>query len=270
MPLSEHVPARAVAVLASMLLTGAAAPAHAQAPLRVRAYDNVHIRVTDPAKAADWYVAALGARMSTPPTAGTAQVVFGEVVVTIVQGKTVEPSLGTLIDHIGLSYANLDAAVKQAAAAGATVTAEPRESPGIFRYAYVEDPWGVRIEMVEDRERLGFHHVHVRVADPAATLAWYARHLGGTPDKLRGRLDGVRFGGVWLFAMSSGADRPGPPTAVQLVAFGVEDVDAGLKSLAADGVPTTAEARSLPALRYGFVQDPNGIRVELVRRTLAP
>lgn len=261
---------RRVVAAASLLLLSAAVPARAQSAFRVRAYDNVHIRVTDPAKAADWYVSALGARLSTPPAAGTAQVVFGDVVVTIVQGKTIEPSRGTLIDHIGLSYSDLDAAVKKAEAAGATVTAAPRESPGIFRYAYIEDPWSVRIEMVEDRERLGFHHVHVRVADPAATLAWYAQHLGGTPAKLRGQLDGVRFGGVWLFAMSSGADRPSPPTAVQLVAFGVDDVDAGLKLLAADGVPTTAEARSLPALRYGFVQDPNGIRVELVRRTQAP
>ena len=30
-------------------------------------YDNLHIRVLDPEKAASWYVSALGAKVSTPP-----------------------------------------------------------------------------------------------------------------------------------------------------------------------------------------------------------
>ena len=30
------------------------------------------------------------------------------------------------------------------------------------------------------------------------------------------------------------------------------------------------EPKDLPALRYAFVQDPNGIRVELVKRNLKP
>jgi predicted enzyme related to lactoylglutathione lyase len=50
----------------------------------------------------------------------------------------------------------------------------------------------------------------------------------------------------------------------------VDDVDAALKGLNANGVKTAAEARELPALRYAFVQDPNGIRVELVKRKIKP
>src|SRR5207344_2280892 len=107
------------------------------------------------------------------PAPGTAQVTFGPNVITIVKGETAQPSAGTLIDHIGLSYRDLVAAVSKAEAAGAIVTSPPRESPGIFRYAYIQDPWGVRIEMVEDTERLGFHHVHLRVKNPDATLTWF-------------------------------------------------------------------------------------------------
>ena len=128
----------------------------------------------------------------------------------------------------------------------------------------------MRIEMVEDNERLGFHHVHLRVKDPGATLAWYQQNFGGEAAKLRGKLDGVRFNGVWLFAMSSGADTLAAPTAIQLVALRFNDVDATLKALNARGVSTAAEPRELPALRYAFVQDPNGIRVELVNRKLKP
>ena len=250
-------------------LTAAAAGA-AEPATRAIDYDNVHIRVADPAKAAAWYVSALGATLSNPPTPATAQVTFGANVITITKGDSVQTSAGTLIDHIGLSFRNLDAAVKTAEAAGAKVTTTPRESPGIFKYAYIEDPWGVRIEMVEDAEHLGFHHVHLRVKDPEATLAWYQQAFGGERAKLRGKVDGVRVNGVWLFAMSSGADAPPPPTAILLVAFRVNDVDAALKSLNANGIKTASEARDLPALRYAFVQDPNGIRVEVVKRNVKP
>lgn len=248
-----------------------AAPAIATEPAaRAVAYDNVHIRVLDPVMAAEWYVSALGAKPSESPAPGTAQVTFGPNVITITKGDNTQPSMGTLIDHIGLSYRDLDAAVKRAEAAGANVTSPPRESPGIFRYAYIEDPWGVRIEMVEDAERIGFHHVHLRVKDPDATLTWYQQKFGGDRTKLRGRVDGVRFDGVWLFAMSSGADLPLPAAAIQLVAFRVDDVDAGMKGLTAAGVKFTSEPRTLPALRYAFVEDPNGIRVELVKERRPP
>jgi len=248
----------------------AAASGAAEPLTRVTDYDNVHIRVLDPEKAANWYVSALGATMSTPPAPGTAQVTFGANVITITKGSSVETSAGTLIDHIGLSFRDLDAAVRTAEAAGATVTTTPRESPGIFKYAYIEDPWGVRIEMVEDNERLGFHHVHLRVKDPAATLAWYQQKLGGEAAKLAGKLDGVRFNGVWLFAMTSGAEAPAPAAAITLVELRLTGVDATLKALNASGVTTAAEPRDLPALKYAFVQDPNGIRVELVNRKIKP
>ena len=250
--------------------TVAAASSAAEPATRATDYDNVHIRVLDPDKAASWYVSALGATLSNPPAPGTAQVTFGANVITITKGTAVQTSAGTLIDHIGLSFKDLDAAVRTAEAAGAKVTTTPRESPGIFRYAYIEDPWGVRIEMVEDAEHLGFHHVHLRVKDPDATLAWYQQQFGGERTKLRGKVDGVRFNGVWVFAMSSGADTPAPPTAILLVALRVNDVDAALQGLNAAGVKTAAEPRDLPALRYAFVQDPNGIRVELVKRNVKP
>ena len=261
---------RRICVSLGLAFVAIAAASSAEPVTHAIDYDNVHIRVLDPEKAASWYVSALGAKLSTPPAPGTAQVTFGANVITITKGSSVQTSEGTLIDHIGLSFSDLDAAVKTAAAAGAKVTTPVSESPGVFRYAYIEDPWGVRIEMVEDAEHLGFHHVHLRVRDPEATLAWYQQQFGGERSKLRGKVDGVRFNGVWLFAMSSGADAPAPPTAILLVALRVNDVDATLKALNAAGVQTAAEPRDLPALRYAFIQDPNGIRVEIVKRILTP
>lgn len=245
-------------------------PAVAQTRVKATGFDNIHIRALDPAKAADWYVAALGARPSEPPAPGTAQVTFGEQVMTITKGSAIEPSMGTAIDHFGLSFADIDVAVKRAEAAGATVSTSPRESPGFFRYAYIVDPWGTRIELVEDQDRLGFHHVHLRGTDPDGTLAWFEQQLGGERGKLRGKLDGVRFGGVWLFVMSSGADAPPASTAIQVVAVRVDDVDASAKALTEAGVKLLTEPRTLPALTYAFFEGPNRIRVETVKRLKTP
>lgn len=244
--------------------------ADAEPSTRPIAYDNVHIRVADPAQAAEWYVRALGARLSEAPTPATAQVAFGAQAITITKGDSTTPSTGTLIDHIGLSFRDLDAAVRTAETAGAKVTSKPQMSPGIFRYAYIEDPWGVRIEMVEDPQQLGFHHVHLRVKDPAATLTWFEQHLGGERTKLYGKLDGMRYNGVWLFAMSSGEAPPPPPTAILLVAFRFDDADAAFRALTGHGVKPSAELRDLPILRYGFVEGPEGLRVEVVKRHKQP
>ena len=58
-------------------LTLAAAIGAAEPSTRATDYDNVHIRVLDPDKAAAWYVSALGASLSKPPAPGTAQVKIG-------------------------------------------------------------------------------------------------------------------------------------------------------------------------------------------------
>src|SRR5438105_15348544 len=110
---------RTIALSLGLALAAAGTARAADQAVRATDYDNVHIRVLDPEKAAAWYVSALGATASKPPAEGTAQVTFGSNVITITKGPSVVPSAGTLIDHIGLSYSDLDAAVKKAEAAGA-------------------------------------------------------------------------------------------------------------------------------------------------------
>lgn len=231
-------------------------------------YDNVHIRVLDPDKAAAWYVAHLGAQADTAPAPGTAQVRFGRTRITIVKTDKIEPSQGSVIDHIGLSYPDIEAKMPDFVAGGAKVITTPRMSPGIFKYGYIEDPWGVKIEIVEDVDKLGFHHVHLRVKDPAATLAWFQERFGGERAQLRGKVDGLRFGGVWLFAAASGDESVAPSAtrSIMNVALHVPKVDEATAALKAGGAKVVTEPRTLGVLRYAFVEDPNGVRVEIIRR----
>jgi catechol 2,3-dioxygenase-like lactoylglutathione lyase family enzyme len=60
-----------------------------------------------------------------------------------------------------------------------------REAPGLFKLAFVQDPFGIKLELVEDAELLGFHHIHLRVPDPEAALAWYVQMFGGERWRLR-------------------------------------------------------------------------------------
>ena len=96
--------------------------------------------------------------------------------------------------------ADLDTTVRNLVADGAKLVTPAREVAGLFKLAFVEDPWGVRIEVVQDAEKLGLHHVHLRAPDPAAALAWYVDKFGGRVSKLKNMIDGVNYGGVWILA----------------------------------------------------------------------
>ncbi len=227
------------------------------------AYHNVHLRVADPAKATEWYIKYLGATKTPPPYS----VAFGKTVIAFVATKTQNPSTGSVIDHIGISYPNLAEKMKEFEAGGAKIVQPMQMAAGLFNYGYIEDPWGVKIEVVQDPDQLGFHHVHLRVKDPQATLKWFEDMLGGTRSKLGGRIDGLRYSGVWLLAAGAGNDNPVPSAdrAIQNLAFQVADVDASMTALKEKQVKAVVEPRSLGDLRYGFIEDPNGVRIEIIK-----
>jgi catechol 2,3-dioxygenase-like lactoylglutathione lyase family enzyme len=226
------------------------------------AFHNVHIRVPDPAKAGEWYVKYAGATAGRAPQL----VFFGKTLIEFVKDEAAQPSVGSVIDHIGLSYADLDAKMKDFAAGGAKVLNPVRDVPNLFKVAFVEDLWGTKIEVVQDAEQLGFHHVHLRVVDPSATLAWYQNMLGGQRGQLKGRIDGLNYGGVWLLAASSGGERPASSAgrAIYNIAWLVPNVDEAVAALKSRGVKTTVEPRSINTVRYAFVEDPNGILIEFI------
>lgn len=227
-------------------------------------YHNVHLRVADPGAAADWYVKHLGATKAAPPFS----IQFGRTLVAFVRTDKPQPSEGSVIDHIGVSFTDLKSKMKDFEAGGVKILTPASEAPGMFLYGYIEDPWGIKIEVMQDSELIGFHHVHLRVTDPAATLKWFGDMVGGRPDKLRGRLDGVRFGDIWLFAArANAAVEPSAARAIQNLAIEVPSVDDAFKALQGRGVKTISEPRDAGPVRYAFVEDPNGVRVELVKHS---
>src|SRR5712691_345090 len=181
-------------VIAAAIAICAAASAPAQTPI-LPIVDHIHLNVPDQAKAVEWYQRHFGGQpMSEAPD----RLMFGDTRLIFLKNDKGQPSTGSALDHLGFSVADLDAKMKEFEAAGIKIVTPVRDAAGLFKLGFIEDPWGTRIEVVQDSDKLGLHHVHLGAPDPVATLAWYRDKFGGETAKLRGRLDGLRYSGVWI------------------------------------------------------------------------
>jgi catechol 2,3-dioxygenase-like lactoylglutathione lyase family enzyme len=225
-------------------------------------YDHVHYGVPDPEKAVDWYLTKLGAKRGAAPD----RVLFGRTIFAFAKADNPLPSSGSVIDHVAFSVADVDAKMKELEAAGVTVLVPPRVVPGLFKAGFVVDPWGARIELVQDPAALGFHHIHLRVAEPAESLKWYLDNFGGVRTKLKGRLDAVKFAAppVWLVIEKGDDAVKSQGHTIDHLGWSVANVDATINDLASKGLKTV-EPRAIRNLRIAFVEAPDGVRIELVQ-----
>jgi lactoylglutathione lyase len=256
------------AVFASALLAGvvSAAPVAAQTPI-VPVVDHIHLTVPDIPKGVEWYQKFFKGQ-STPE--GADRLMFGDTRLNFLRADKSEPSIGTAIDHIGFSVADLDATMRELEAGGVKIVSPAREVAGLFKLAFVEDPWGTRIEVVQDSEKLGLHHIHLRAPDPAATLAWYKEKFGGETAKLKDRLDGVRYTGVWLLVQRGDAT-PSIGHAIDHIGWRTPNLDAKAKELKAMNVKFTEDPHPLTLasgikVNISYLEGPAGARIELVQR----
>lgn len=240
-------------------LAWAVVPATAQPAMP---FDHVHLAVPDPEAAAAWYVQYFGG-VSEPP-----RVRFGTTLFSFIKRSGSPQSAGSVIDHFGFSVPDLDAAMKRFEAAGVRVVTPTREIPGLFKLAFIEDPWGSKIEVVQDPEFPGFHHVHLMAADPAGLLSWYQATFGGARASLKGRLDGVQYGKVWVLVGASRGEPPAPSVgrSIDHIGWGTSDLDAAMAWLTGKGIAPTDGPRAVGDLRIAFIDGQAGVRIEIVQR----
>lgn len=111
----------------------------------------------------------------------------------------------------------------------------------------------------------GIGGIFMKVADPAATRAWYAEHLGIAVDDF-----GCTFGfdpdplaqTIWS-PFSATTDYFGPGDQPFMVNFRVDDLDALLAALAAKGVPCVGEPMDESYGKFGWIIDCDGRKIEL-------
>src|SRR5579884_1041761 len=153
-------------------------------------YDHIHLLVPDTAAASAWYEKNFGGKRITE---APDRLMYGSTRLMFIRSANAKPSAGSVIDHIGFSVPDVDAKFKELAANGVKIATPPRDVPGLFKLGFIEDPWGTRIEVVQDPELLGLHHIHLRSPDPDTMLAWLQAKLGGEKTKFKGRLDALKY-----------------------------------------------------------------------------
>lgn len=239
--------------------------------------DYVQLAVPSPIEAVRWYTEHMECEPSEEQADAAdchgVEIVFGTA-------STLGGTPGTGVNHIGFSFPDLESKMSELEAVGvggAGVRLQRfedgstfRDVPGLFKLAFIFDPWGTRIELVEDPDYLGFHQIHLSSADPAATLAWYRNVFGGEPALLRGRLEGLLYDDVWLFASrhEEGAPAPTAGRTLDHLGFVVEEFDAAAADMReqrvvfedALGVP----ANSRGGARRAFLAGPDNVRLAVV------
>jgi predicted enzyme related to lactoylglutathione lyase len=231
-------------------------------------WDHVHLTAANPPKAADWYAKHFGGeRTESGPFPA---VLFGKNVVKFKPGADgYGKSVGSAVDHIGFSVEDVAGTMQALEADGATITNEPRTVPAAgFTFGFVEDPWGTRIELIDDAETPGFHHVHVTAEDVPNALEWYKTAFGGeiVPFKGFAPVRGIKYGDTWLLVMGA-RETPEPIAgrAIEHLGWRVPDIAAFEKQLETVGGKFVIGPQKNPeGFMFGFMETPGGVKIEII------
>ncbi len=246
----------------------------AASPVASEDFDHVHLIAPDTMAAAKWYQGLFGGKLGK---SGPFDAVFyGNDILKVREGEPTSGSGATSVDHIGFSVEDVAATLEQCEAAGGKVVGAARhvEAAG-FTFGFCEDPWGTRIEVIDDMDHggaPGLHHIHVFSGDAVATAAWYAKQFGGevVPFKGLAPLHSILYdnGGdeTWLIVNQAPGERTGTDgTVVDHIGWHTTEYDSWLERLRANGVKFVEEPRELDdGHRIAFIEGPDGTKIEVV------
>lgn len=240
-------------------------------------FHHVHMRAVETGKVASWYADNMGGEQIELGPFDAVR--FKKVLLMFaptdrdgVDGSKfsgqLTSSAGTGVDHLGFSFADLERQMPILLEAGAKLTKSPEDVQGLFRYGFIEDPWGQKIEVMQDPLLIGFHHAHVVAVDPDKTIQWYQAMFGGEIVHFKDipALPAIRYGDMWLI-VSAAKTKPAPNMFSMLDHLGW-----GMPALAEEMARMkTANAKIVRDMfpfpggpNIGFIESPDGVTIELV------
>lgn len=124
------------------------------------------------------------------------------------------------------------------------------------------------------RRVTGIGGIFFKALDPARLLAWYRDHLGlpvetwgrtwgGTEFEWREKDDPNRTGKTVWSVFDAGTHYFEPSAAPFMINYRVDNLDAVLAQLRAEGVEVDPRVEESEFGRFGWVMDPEGNRLEL-------
>jgi len=234
-------------------------------------YDHIHLTATNAQEAVNWYVKHFGGvagsfnrgdadRVQYP----TDRVFYDELSVIFFEREPTGGSVGTGVDHISFSMTSVEEVTAAIVADGGTQLGDFVEFSGM-KIAFVEDPWGTKIELIDDPETRGLHHLHLSSPEPQETLEWYQRNFGGDIVQWKGVLPAINYSDVWLIvARANGDVIPTQGTSMDHLGWAAENLDDLGEVFASNGVEFTMEPRPFRGIRISFIEGPDGVRIEVV------
>lgn len=109
----------------------------------------------------------------------------------------------------------------------------------------------------------GFGGTFLRARDPKALYSWYEQHLGLEKSEGAYAFPPPKQHPRVLLALFKQDDAYFPPTQPAMINLQVDDLDALLDRLQADGVTVDPDRQTYDFGKFGWLTDPEGNRVEL-------
>lgn len=234
-------------------------------------YGHLHLAAPEPEAAAQWYAKHFGGTVAgfggeTGEGIPVDRVMYGAIPVIFQKRENSPGSVGSGVDHIGFSMAEVESKLTALLGDGAKKIGEIR-SVGGMTIGFVEDPWGTKIELIDDTDLRGLHHIHLSGSDPAASLEWYAERLGGKREKFKGLLDGINYDNkLWLLVSQARTEIAATQgRSIDHLGYNVSNLDEAASKLKESDVTFTLEPRDYRGIRIAFIDGPDGVRIELVQ-----
>jgi catechol 2,3-dioxygenase-like lactoylglutathione lyase family enzyme len=235
-----------------------------------------HIHLNEPAaEGSQWWEKNIpgGRRITEAPN----RIMYGAVRLMFLSPRSSGGSDGSVIEHLGFSVADLDATMSAMTAAGAKIVEPVKDTPGLYKTAMIEDPWGTRVQLVQDRELLGLHHVQLRSPDTDGVYRWLLDKFGGERTKIKGQIDAVKYAGIPGFTTvyiiaAKGTSVPSEGRVIDHIGWrSTATIDQTKAMLEGKSVQLTSQPRPLtlpngPSINFFYVAGPDGTRIELVER----
>ena len=235
-----------------------------------------HIHVNEPAaEASQWWEKNIpgGRRITEAPN----RIMYGAVRLMFLSPRSSGGSDGSVIEHLGFSVTDLAATMTALTAAGAKVVEPMKDVPGLYKTAMIESPWGTRIQLVQDRDLLGLHHVQLRTPDTDGMYSWLIDKFGGERTKIKGQIDAVKYAGIPGFTTvyivaAKGTSVPSIGRAIDHIGWRsmgtINETKAMLegKTVQLTSQPVPLSLPNGPSINYFYVAGPDGTRIELVER----
>ncbi|MEX0964572.1 MAG: VOC family protein [Pseudohongiellaceae bacterium] len=232
-------------------------------------YDHIHLAASSAQEAVNWYVKHFGGEAarflrSTDTSLPIDRVMYGDIAVIFFERDPGAGSVGSGVDHFGFSMPNVADVVAGVVEDGGKQLGELREFSGM-QIGFVEDPWGTKIEIIDDPELRGMHHLHLSSPDPTGTLAWYGENFGGEPEQWKGALPALNYGDILLLvSQARGEVAPTQGRSFDHLGWKFTDLTATEAELKANGVEFSMDPREFRTIRIAFADGPDGVRIELV------